>query len=208
MGYTSKYHRHLVSGEMKAQIVLSCTSHIEDRGLDSNNADCKEFILILLIGSQQVPHGNNFAWTSLCLSPQQNAGVIAAHDNIPVPALISLTPLSEAAERLKHTSGSETLYSDCQCDLRRFYLPGWLDEARTGLLTCLPLHLACYADVCLVLKDCLFILDFGIFSTGLNASDVCWLCVGGGGGRKRQVLSFGNLRQNFHVGLASWKIST
>lgn len=111
--------------------------------------------------------------------------MIAAHDNIPVPALISLTPLSEAAERLKHTSGSETLYSDCQCDLRRFYLPGWLDEARTGLLTCLPLHLACYADVCLVLKDCLFILDFGIFSTGLNASDVCWLCVGGGGGEKK-----------------------
>lgn len=50
-----------------------------------------------------------------------------------------------------------------------------------------------------------FILDFGIFSTGLNALDVCWLC----GVKKkkkrkkmkRQVLSLGNLRQNFHVGL-------
>lgn len=49
------------SGEMKAQIVLSCTRHIEDRGLDSNNADCKEFILILPIGSRQVPQDNYFA---------------------------------------------------------------------------------------------------------------------------------------------------
>lgn len=60
VGYTATYHRHSVSGEMKAQIVLSCARFIEDRGLDSNNADCKEFILILLIGSQQVPHDNNF----------------------------------------------------------------------------------------------------------------------------------------------------
>lgn len=77
---------------------------------------------------------------------------------------------------LKHKSGPETLYSDCQCDLCGFYLPSQLDGARTGLLICLPLHFACCADIPLVLKDCLFILGFGIFSTGFNALDVCWLC--------------------------------
>lgn len=104
--------QHLASGEMKVQIVLSCARHIEDRGLDSNNADCKEFILILPIGSQQVPHDNNFAWTSSCVSPQQNAGVIAAHDNIPVPALISLTWVKEAAE-----SGWSTHWDPRLCTL-------------------------------------------------------------------------------------------
>lgn len=61
VGYTATYHRHSASGETKAQIVLPCARHTEDRGLDSNSADCKEFILILPIGSQQVPHDNNFA---------------------------------------------------------------------------------------------------------------------------------------------------
>lgn len=57
---------------------------------------------------------------------------------------------------LKCKSGPETLHSDCQCDLCGFYLPSQLDGACTGLLTCQPLHFACYADVALVLKGCFF----------------------------------------------------
>ena len=59
VGHTPTYHRHSASGEMKAQHLA--LGVIEGRGLDSSNADCKEFILILPIGSRQVLHSNNFA---------------------------------------------------------------------------------------------------------------------------------------------------
>lgn len=78
---------HGALGEMKAPIVLSCASNIKDREPDPNNADCKAFILIPLIGSRQVPH-NQLSLSILTCVPQQSEGLMAAHDKTAVPALI------------------------------------------------------------------------------------------------------------------------
>lgn len=84
-------------------------------------------------------------------------------------------------------------------------LPGWREGAGTGLLTCLPLRLACSADIPPVPFDS---KPWHFFHSFKCLRWILALSRGEGeeGERKkgkRQILPFVTLRENFHVGLPS-----
>lgn len=136
---------------------------------------------------------------SLRASPQQTAAVTAPGKH-PVPALMSLP----GEERQQRAAGAHTRIPDSIFPLPAGFVPLRLPpDPPTPALSVLCTHTS-------RAKRLPFYPRLWHFSPGFHASDVCWLCGEWGGKkkkekkqRKRQLLSFGNLRRNFHVDLPS-----